>query len=63
MSNVHAFVFDKFVHRAGGGEWFALLARDGTPLWDYLGDHYKFSYHTVRAMIELVRRLEECRAE
>ena len=39
-----------------------LLARDGTPLRDYLGDHYKISYHTVRAMIELVRRLEGFRA-
>ncbi len=60
--DVHAFVFDKFVHRAGGGEWFVLLARDGTPLRDYLADHYKISYHTVRAMIELVRRLEGFRA-
>ena len=56
--DVYAFVFHKFVHRPGGGEWFNLLARDGTPLWNYLADHYKISYHTVRAMIEVVRRLE-----
>lgn len=55
---VHDFVFAHFVHHPGGGEWFALLERDGTPLWDYLGDHYKISYHTVRAMIEVAERLQ-----
>ena len=58
FTRVHGFVFENFVHHAGGGEWFALLERDGTPLWDYLADHYKISYHTVRAMIEVVERLQ-----
>ncbi|NQT53462.1 AGE family epimerase/isomerase [bacterium] len=39
------------------GEWYALLDRDGTVLWDYLGHAWKISYHTVRSMIECVKRL------
>jgi len=39
------------------GEWYALLDRDGTVLWDYLGHAWKISYHTVRSMIECSRRL------
>ena len=54
---VHDFVFDKFVNMSAGGEWRALLDRDGTPLWDYLGHAWKISYHTVRSMIQTVRRL------
>jgi mannobiose 2-epimerase len=56
--NVYDFVFDKFVHMPGGGEWFHKVDRDGTVLEDHLADDYKVSYHTVRAMIEVVRRLE-----
>ena len=39
------------------GEWYALLDRDGTVLWDYLGHAWKVSYHTVRSMIQCVKRL------
>lgn len=39
------------------GEWYALLDRDGTVLWDYLGHAWKISYHTVRSVIESIRRL------
>ena len=60
--NVHDFVFDKFVHLPGGGEWFHLLERDGTPIEDHLADDYKISYHTVRAMIEVARRLPVLRS-
>jgi len=55
--NVHRFVFDKFINRAGGGEWYALLDRDGSVLWDYLGHAWKISYHTVRSMIQVCARL------
>ena len=57
--NVHEFVFDKWINHAGGGEWYALLDRDGVPLWDYLGHAWKISYHTVRGMIQVVARLED----
>ncbi|MBN2301047.1 MAG: AGE family epimerase/isomerase [Lentisphaerae bacterium] len=55
--NTHAFVFEKFINLPAGGEWRALLERDGTPVWDYLGDAWKISYHTVRSMIEICSRL------
>ena len=55
--NVHRFVFEKFIHLEGGGEWYALLDRDGRALWDYLGHAWKISYHTVRSMIQVCHRL------
>jgi len=55
--NVHAFVFTHFVDHAGGGEWYALLERDGTPRWDYQGHAWKICYHTIRSMIETGARL------
>ena len=55
--NVYDFVFDRFVNMPAGGEWCALLDRDGAPLWDYLGHAWKISYHTVRSMIQTVVRL------
>ncbi len=54
----HEFVFEHFVQHDAGGEWTALVDRDGTALWDYLGDAWKISYHTVRSMIQVVRLLE-----
>jgi mannobiose 2-epimerase len=57
FENVYRFVFDKFVNMEGGGEWRALLDRDGTPIWDYLGHEWKISYHTVRSMVQTVARL------
>lgn len=56
--NVHRFVFDRFINREVG-EWFALLERDGTVRWDYMGHAWKISYHTVRAVIQSVRRLKQ----
>jgi len=45
------------------GEWYALLDRDGTVLWDYLGHAWKNNYHTVRSMIECLRRLSRVPAD
>jgi mannose/cellobiose epimerase-like protein (N-acyl-D-glucosamine 2-epimerase family) len=41
------------------GEWFALLERDGTVRWDYLGHAWKNNYHTTRSMVQSLRRLRE----
>ena len=57
FTNVHDFLFAKFINMEAGGEWRALLQRDGTPIWDYLGHAWKISYHTVRSMIQTARRL------
>ncbi|MHB1356621.1 MAG: AGE family epimerase/isomerase [Anaerolineae bacterium] len=55
--SVYDFVWDKFVNLPAGGEWYALVDRDGTPIWDYLGHAWKISYHTVRSTIQVVQRL------
>jgi mannose/cellobiose epimerase-like protein (N-acyl-D-glucosamine 2-epimerase family) len=57
FESVYRFVFDKFVNLDAGGEWRALLDRDGTPIWDYLGHEWKISYHTVRSTIQVISRL------
>lgn len=53
----YEFVFEHMVNMEAGGEWRALLARDGSPVWDYIGHAWKISYHTVRATIQMVDRL------
>lgn len=56
--NVHDFVFAKFIHLSGGGEWFERLARDGTPVDDALGHGWKVCYHTMRSMVQCTKRLK-----
>lgn len=56
--NVHRFVFDKFVNK-GVGEWYPLLSRRGKPIWTHMGHSWKINYHTVRSMIQSIRRMEK----
>lgn len=56
--NVHRFVFDKVINK-GVGEWFPLLTREGNPIWTHMGHSWKINYHTVRAMIRTIERLEK----
>jgi mannobiose 2-epimerase len=53
---VFDFVWNRMINHEVG-EWFALLDRDGTVLWDYLGHAWKNNYHTTRSMIQTIRRL------
>jgi mannose 2-epimerase len=55
--NVHRFVFDKMINR-GIGEWFPLMSRRGDPIWTHMGHSWKINYHTVRSMIQSIRRLD-----
>jgi mannose 2-epimerase len=55
---VFDFVWGKMINHEVG-EWFALLDRDGTVLWDYLGHAWKNNYHTVRSMIQTLKRLKK----
>lgn len=57
FANVHRFVFEKMINWEQG-EWFALLHREGEPIWDYMGTSWKTCYHTLRSMCQVVRRLE-----
>ncbi len=56
--NVYDFVMEKFVAWDGGGEWYERLDRAGNPVDDALGHGWKSSYHTVRSMIQTVKRLK-----
>jgi mannose/cellobiose epimerase-like protein (N-acyl-D-glucosamine 2-epimerase family) len=56
--NVHRFVFDKVVNR-GVGEWYPLLTRRGEPIWTHMGHSWKINYHTVRSMIQSIRRMDK----
>jgi mannobiose 2-epimerase len=55
--NVHRFVFDKVINK-GVGEWYPLLSRHGVPIWTHMGHSWKINYHTVRSMIQCIRRLD-----
>lgn len=54
--NVHRFVMDKMVNK-GVGEWYPLLSRKGDPIWTHMGHSWKINYHTVRAMIQSIERM------
>ncbi len=55
--NVHRFVFDKMMHHEVG-EWWPLMTREGKPIWTHMSHSWKVNYHTIRCMIECIRRLE-----
>jgi len=57
--NVYDFVFDKLVVMDAGGEWYERVDRFGSPIDDALGHAWKINYHTVRSMIQTVKRLEQ----
>jgi mannobiose 2-epimerase len=55
--NVHRFVFDRVINKQAG-EWFPLLTREGEPVWTHMGHSWKINYHTVRSMIQSIKRLD-----
>lgn len=55
--NVHRFVFDKIINHSVG-EWWPLLTRKGEPIWTHMSHNWKINYHTIRSMIETIKRLE-----
>ena len=57
FENVYDFVFTKFVNMPAGGEWYERVDQQGNPIDDALGHAWKISYHTVRSIIQTVRRL------
>lgn len=54
--NVHRFVFDRMINK-GVGEWYPLLNRRGEPVWTHMSHSWKVNYHTVRSMIQSIKRL------
>jgi len=57
FTSIHDFIFTKMINWEIG-EWYALLARKGDVLWDYMGTSWKTNYHTVRGMCETIKRLQ-----
>ena len=54
--NVFDFTFNKVINHTVG-EWWPLLSREGEPIWRHMGHEWKTNYHTVRAMIQSIKRL------
>ena len=54
---VHHFVMDKMVNHAVG-EWWPLMTRQGVPVWTHMSHSWKINYHTVRSMVQSIRRLD-----
>lgn len=57
FANLWQFVRDHMIN-ADVGEWRTLVSREGESLDAAIGNPWKVSYHTGRAMIECVERLE-----
>ena len=55
--NVHRFVFDVMINH-DVGEWLPLLQQDGTPIWRHMSHSWKVNYHTIRAVVLSINRLE-----
>ncbi len=55
--NVHRFVLYKLVNK-GIGEWFPLTTRRGEPIWTHMSHSWKINYHTVRAMVQSIKRMD-----
>ncbi len=56
--NVHRFVFDRMINHPVG-EWWPLLSRQGQPIWTHMSHSWKVNYHTVRCMVQCIKRLEK----
>ena len=54
----HGFVFDHMIHTEVG-EWLPLLTRKGDPIWKHMSHSWKINYHTVRAMVQGIVRLDK----
>lgn len=57
-SNVHEFVMKRMINHAVG-EWLPLLSREGKPIWTHMSHSWKVNYHTVRAAVLTIDRLEK----
>ncbi len=60
--NVHRFVFDKMINHPVG-EWWPLMNREGDKkVWNHMSHSWKVNYHTIRCMVESIKRLEKLEA-
>jgi mannobiose 2-epimerase len=59
--NIHKFVM-KYMIKHEVGEWWPLLTREGTAVWEHMSHSWKVNYHTIRAAVLSVKRLERIAA-
>lgn len=57
FEKLYDFLFKYMVNMEAGGEWFERLDRQGNVLDDALAHAWKISYHSVRSMIQVIKRL------
>lgn len=57
--NIYDFVFTHMVAVKAGGEWYERVDREGNVVDSALGHGWKVNYHTVRGMIQVIRRLRK----
>ncbi len=56
--HVHRFVFEKVINK-NVGEWYPLLTRRGEPIWTHMSHSWKINYHTVRAMVLSIEKMNK----
>ncbi len=54
----HRFVFDHMIDHEVG-EWKPLLTRQGESIWTHMSHSWKVNYHSVRAMVQSIVRLDK----
>lgn len=59
--NVHRFVLVNMVNHPVG-EWWPLMTRQGVPIWTHMSHSWKINYHTVRAIVQAIKRLDRLSA-
>jgi len=57
--NIYDFVFTHMVNIKAGGEWYERVDREGNVVDSALGHGWKVNYHTVRGIIQVIRRLRK----
>lgn len=62
FSRLHEFVNRHMINHELG-EWLMLVSREGKPLWPDIGNPWKACYHTGRAAIEVLKRIELLKIE
>ena len=58
-----AYSFDHFSDRAGGGEWYGYLERDGSPAFTLKGGKWKGFFHLPRTLMLCERWLTDMAGE
>jgi mannose/cellobiose epimerase-like protein (N-acyl-D-glucosamine 2-epimerase family) len=56
--NIHRFVMNNMINHSVG-EWWPLMTRQGVPVWTHMSHSWKINYHTVRSVIQSIKRIDQ----